>query len=415
MKKSKFVKFAAPLAVLSLLTLGLTSCSLQGEPLDCDFVAASTDKKVTNEVAVVEAPTNNFNDFTQVVNESKTAIREAISVDGSQLSVIVADAQPQLVSTSFTTFDEGDSDADKENVRKRAFGAVARVGQCALTVEPDKDSGKEVNVLGLEPETDILAALGTAADTFVAEGAEHTIFMLSNGIQTAGQYPMQKMGIPSIDNAETVVQQLKDERALPDLKGATVNWVGLGQTDSEFQRSLNQQTVDALENFWKLVIVASNGKVGVIDREVVQGKPSKNSLAVSPIAGMKNACFFTLGAESGFNFQPNTDQFLDEATARAGAKSIVDQVNSAGCSGDIHVTGFVASGVSQSEYVVGNPDNIQLSLNRAEAFKALLIEEGLQGNITAHGGGKGPENDWNADGTFNEEAGKLNRIVVISQ
>lgn len=412
MKKFKTPKIAASLALISLLAAGLAACSLQGEPLNCEFVASSTDKKVTNEVAVVEAPTINFNNFENVVNESKTAIRDAISTDGSQLSVIVADAQPQLVSTSYTAFDEGDTDADKENVRKRAFGAVARVSDCALAGTSSDGNGSGLN---LEPETDILASLGTAADTFIAEGAEHTIFMLSNGIQTAGQYPMQKMGIPSIDDAPAVVQQLKDERALPDLKGATVNWVGLGQTDSEYQRSLNQQTVDALENFWALVIEASNGKVGIFDREVVQGKPSPNSIAVSSIAGMKNACFFTLGADAGFNFQPSSSQFLDEAAARAGAKSIVDQVNGAGCSGDIHVTGYVASGVSQADYIVGNPENIQLSLERAEAFKALLIEEGLKGDVTAHGGGKGPENDWNADGSFNEEAGKLNRIVVISQ
>ena len=223
------------------------------------------------------------------------------------------------------------------------------------------------------------------------------------------------MGIPSAENASSIVQQLNDEGALPDLKGAVVNWVGLGQTDSVLQRSFNQQTVDALELFWTLVIEASNGKVGNIDREVVAGDPSKNSLSVSTISGLKNACFFTLGADSGFNFKPNTAQFLDESIARSGAKSIVDQVNAEGCSGELHVTGYVASGVNQSEYVVGNPDNIQLSLERAEAFKKLLIEEGLQGEVTAHGGGKGPENDWNADGTFNEDAGKLNRVVVISQ
>lgn len=406
MKKFNFKSFWGSLLTVGLVSFGLTSCSLQAVPLDCEFEAKSTDQKVTQEVAVVEAPTSNFNNFGNVINESKSAIREAISEDGSQLSIVVADAQPQLVSTSYTVFDSGDSDADKENTQKRAFGAVSTVSECALTTS---------NELKLEPETDLLAALSVAADTFTSPDADHVIFMLSNGIQTAGQYPMQEMGIPSAENASSIVQQLNDEGALPDLKGAVVNWVGLGQTDSVLQRSFNQQTVDALELFWTLVIEASNGKVGNIDREVVAGDPSKNSLSVSTISGLKNACFFTLGADSGFNFKPNTAQFLDESIARSGAKSIVDQVNAEGCSGELHVTGYVASGVNQSEYVVGNPDNIQLSLERAEAFKKLLIEEGLQGEVTAHGGGKGPENDWNADGTFNEDAGKLNRVVVISQ
>lgn len=406
MKKFNVKASGGALVVLSLISFGLTACSLQSVPLDCDFKASSTDKKVTQEVAVVEAPTNNFNDFEKVINESKADIREAISLDGSQLSVVIADAQPQLVSTSYTVFDSGDSDADKENTQKRAYGAVAKVSECALT---------STNELNLEPETDILAALSVAADTFTSPEAERVIFMLSNGIQTAGQYPMQEMGIPSAENAESIVQQLKEDGALPDLKGAVVNWVGLGQTDSNLQRSFNQQTIDALEKFWTLVIEASNGKVGLIDREVVAGKPSKNSISVSTISGLKNACFFTLGADSGFNFKPDTAQFLDESVARAGAKSIVDQVDAAGCSGELHVTGYVASGVNQADYVAGNPGSIQLSLERAEAFKGLLVEEGLKGEVTAHGGGKGPENDWNPDGTFNEDAGKLNRVVVISQ
>jgi hypothetical protein len=394
------------LTVSATFALSLTACSLQAIELDCDFAVASTDKAITKEVAVVEAPTSNFNKFDNVIDEAKADIRAAISDDGAQLSVIVADAQPQLVSTSYTVFDEGDAAADRENVQKRAYGAVVKVGKCALSPE---------NLLGLEAETDLLAALGSAADTFTNEGSVREIFMLSNGIQTAGQFPMQRLGIPSIDDAAAAVSKLKDVNALPDLKGATVNWIGLGQTDSIYQRSLNQQTVDALEHFWTLIIEESNGTVGKIDREVVAGDPGKYALGVSTISGLKNACFFTLGAEAGFNFAPSSPEFVDEALARVGARSIVEKVTAAGCSGDIHVTGYVASGVARSDYVVGNAEAQQLSLDRAEAFKALLIGEGLDGTVTAHGGGHGPENDWDADGAFNEEAGKLNRIVVISQ
>lgn len=400
------VKVAAALAAMALVGGGLTSCSLQAEPLNCEFGAASTEKEITQEVAVVEGPTSNFANFQNVIDEAKVEIRTAISEDGSQLTVVIADAQPKLISTSFTAFGDLDTEADKDNVRKRAIGPVSRVSNCAVVKN---------NPLELEQETDVLASLGVAADTFTVEDSKKEIFMLSNGLQSTGQYPMQTRGIPTIEDAPAVVAQLKEAKALPDLKGATVNWVGLGLTDGKTQRKLNQQTLDALENFWTLVIEASNGEVGKISRQVPDGKPSKNAITVSQIAGMKNACFFTLGQEAGFSFTPDSATFIDESVARSGAFDIVSKFNAAGCSGELFVTGYVASGVSQDEYVPGNAANTELSLQRAEAFKALLESEGISGKVTAIGGGKGPDNDWNPDGSFNEEAGKLNRIVVISQ
>lgn len=397
-------RIAVALVASTLIGASLTACSVQATKQDCNFRSASTSSNVTNEVAVIESPTSNFTNFENVVDESKTAIRKAISNDGSQLSVIVADQQPKLIATSYTIFESGDTDADKDYTRKRAAGPIAQVAECATL---------EGNPLNLESESDLLAALGSAADTFSESAKTKSIFVLSNGIQTAGQYSMQVNGIPSKDDAPAVVEQLQADGALPDLTDVTVTWIGLGQTDGKNQRSLNQQSVDALENFWTLIIQAAGGKVGAIDREVVTGAPSAYSIAVTPIAGLKNACFFTVGSDAGFNFQPDSTEFVDVNLANEAARNIVAQVNTSGCVGALHLTGYVASGKPQSEFEA--PGDVTLSLQRAEKFAQLLVAQGFIGETIAHGGGKGPENDWNADGSFNEEAGKLNRIVVISQ
>ena len=58
--------------------------------------------------------------------------------------------------------------------------------------------------------------------------------------------------------------------------------------------------------------------------------------------------------------------------------------------------------------------NFNLSKLRAEAFADLLTSLGL--NVEeAIGGGKGPTFDWDGDGKFDPELGKLNRIVVVEE
>lgn len=393
------------IAVAALSAALLSACSMTDE-VNCKFTLGQPPAVVGKEVAVIAAPTSTFVNFTKVTDNAGPDIKEALSTTGTQLSVVLGDGDPSLISTSYVDLPAGDSDTDKKNTINRSYGNVGRVARCAT------DSA---NPLKATSELDVLASLRVAADSFKAGDASHQIYVLSNGIQTAGQYLMNKSGIPSVSDANVVVDQLKTQKALPDLKGASVHWFGLGQTDKAIQRTLNQQSIDALENFWRVVIKASNGNLATVNRQIEQGSPVPGAIASSVISGLKNACTFTLGQESGFNFQPDQATFVNADLARAGAKKIVSELKSAGCSGELHVTGYVASGVPQKGYIVGNPESISLSLKRAEAFKSLLVDEGVPGTVTAHGGGKGPENDWNGDGSFNEELGKKNRIVVISQ
>lgn len=402
MKSSKF--FSAGLTI-ALAVFTLSGCA-RSTDIKCDFELGKAPTSTKQEIAVVVSPTQNFVGFSNVIDNAKSSLREVLSQDQTQLAVVLGDGDPSLVSTSWVKYEESDSAADKNNIQERALGNVRKVSNCAVAAG---------NPLKATPELDELAALRVAADSFKQSDATHQIFVLSNGIQTAGQYLMNRSGIPSTSDAAAVVDQLKSQKALPDLKGATVSWFGLGQTDKVIQRSLNQQSIDALENFWRLAIKASNGTLETVNRQIEQAAPAANSIPISVISGLKNACTFTVGQESGFNFQPDQAAFVNADQARAGAKKMVSELKSAGCSGDLHVTGYVASGSPQKGYVIGNPESVALSLKRAEAFKTLLVEEGAPGNITAHGGGKGPEIDWNSDGSFNEDLGKKNRIVVISQ
>jgi flagellar motor protein MotB len=122
----------------------------------------------------------------------------------------------------------------------------------------------------------------------------------------------------------------------------------------------------------------------------------------------------TLTTESGFNFKPDTAIFIDRNQAVEAAQKIADELASKpDCTGGITVKGYTSSGVSEDEYKP--EDDLVLSKQRADAFAELLVQAGVTVEIVSEGGGKGPNNDWNPDGSYNEDVGITNRIVVITQ
>ncbi|MFZ4079567.1 MAG: hypothetical protein ACOYKK_09025, partial [Microbacteriaceae bacterium] len=108
-------------------------------------------------------------------------------------------------------------------------------------------------------------------------------------------------------------------------------------------------------------------------------------------------------------------EFLDPVAATLVATTIASKVAASQCPGALTVTGFVASGVPLAQYVFGNPDDVQLSSDRAAAFAALLTTAGVSVPVTVVGGGKGPVTDWDDAGNFVEDLGKQNRTIVVTQ
>ena len=124
---------------------------------------------------------------------------------------------------------------------------------------------------------------------------------------------------------------------------------------------------------------------------------------------------FTLTERDGFNFKPDSAEFLDRDSAIAGAEDLARKIASAKCVGSLTVTGYAASGVAKDLFQKNSGKIEALSLARATAFMKLLQNAGVNQKITVVGGGKGPVDDWNPDGSFSEDLGKLNRKVVVSQ
>ena len=390
----------------------MTGCSVfEKTPINCQGTTAENNSEIKSDVVTLISPTENFTDFEKALAGSEQVTAEQLGWQGARLSTVLVDGSPELKTSVLIepTSNQGDGE-----IRAKQQSKQARTVYYCLVQNPNY--AYEGSIEAVE-EADYIQGFSVAARSFdaTATASKKELIVVGNGIQTAGQVNFTESGIPQMSSISGLISQLKEQGALPDLSGATVNWIGLGVTDGSNQEKLNQQSLDALTAFWTAFILASNGRIGTIQGEIPSAKPDSNSIKVSPISALPDACVeATLTAEQGFNFQPNLPVFIDIDQARAGAKSIADELKSKkGCTGTITVTGYTASGVNQSEFVYGT--NYDLSLQRAEAFKQLLVEAGVTVPIEAKGGDKGPFNDWNAEGEFVDELGKQNRMVVITQ
>jgi outer membrane protein OmpA-like peptidoglycan-associated protein len=405
-------RFASFLSMAVVVTSALAGCSLPSQDqVDCDFQPVS-DKGLDygRDVAIVMAPTENFVNFGNVLDSSEALVNEALGLAGASLSIVVADGRPSLVRNVSPQL--ADTDDGTMILNRRLLGSVRDVYFCTA----GESEQSVINPIVLEPEVDFLAALSVAAGKLDSgRGEEKRIVMMGNGIQTAGQYSFSKSGIPSEAQVGDIVGDLKSQGALPDLKGATVDFVGLGLVNSS-EPPLNQQSLDGLVAFWRAIVAASGGYVGTIMTQVVDGAPSPDSIAVAAVEGLKDACINESVAESdGISFNPGNAEFIDVGAATATAQNIATKIAAAACPGDITVIGYVASATPQAQYVFGNAEDEQLSLARAEAFKALLINAGVATNIVTVGAGKGPVNDWDEAGNFVENLGQQNRKIVVTQ
>lgn len=404
------VKRSAALVACFALVATLSACvSFGQDPIDCEKVNKTGKVPAANQVSVVLAPTSNFTKFEELLESVRPNIRELLGDQPGEINVIVADGEPKNVLRL-------SSDATGEDGSVKNKHITERVSNALYCVQPT--TGHPVqSPIPLVAESNMIKALGLAAVPF-ANNAESRkkIFVIGNGIHTAGDYSFLEKGIPSEGTVAPAVAKLLKARALPDLYGATVTWTGLGQV-SGAQPALNEQSLKGLKAFWLSVIEASNGTAGAIAGEGQTGTPADGSIKVSPVKVLPKACVSTtLSEKDGFNFVPNTATFRDLAAAKAGAAGIAQELaKNPSCQGAVTVTGYVASAVAKSQYVFGNQADQSLSSNRAEAFKALLVAAGVKVPIVTVGGGKGPEIDWDANGAYDESKGQLNRKVTVIQ
>ena len=276
-----------------------------------------------------------------------------------------------------------------------------------------------------DPETDALEAIHKAAGTLHSSGKDNlTMLIISSGLNTSGAMNFAQYNLLEVEPSYPV-EALKDINQLPNLEGIDVIWLGMGQTAGH-QASLDNQGRTALRGIWTAVLEAGNPKsLSIVMTELDDIAPAEGLPHCSEVPIVKQnisgpdhmpievaqldegevICF----DEQSICFVPDQAEFLNYDQAVQELTPVGKML--AGQPGmQVVLAGSTAS--------VGG-DGIRLSLSRAEAVKAVLVEQfGVCDNqIQCIGLGRQDSPlrtpDLDVNGNLIEENAMRNRAVFL--
>jgi hypothetical protein len=385
----------------------------------CELSVQKSPQNIPSQTVAVLAPTTTFVDFETLITAAETEVKATLggSLSGAQLkeakgrefSVVMADGNPKMLS-KLSVQPMGDAEYDITSAIDSTFGIFKLANNCAAGgFKRPQDQIKTV------PESNLLKALSIAADQLTITSGPRKIFVLGNGIQTAGAIEMQTQGSfpKSPTTATLLAKRLKASGELPDLNGAEVYWYGLGQVDGENQ-ALSESAATSLTSFWKQVIELAHGNLVEVYGQVGAGSPHPQAIPATSIEIPE--CKTRLYESDGVEFKPDSASFTNKKQAIAAAKRISANFKNKGCD-EIAVTGYAAAGVDKSTYMKKkskiDATNKTLTKNRAAAFGRLIRDAGFTGPIVSIGGGT-CGSEWTPSGKVDVDLQKLCRRVEVA-
>jgi len=420
MKKSDLLKtfyfrrIALTALALALVTVCLTACGEKEgsqQTYGCKFIAHSGQPSFNSQTVAVIAPTSNFVSPETIADKFTSSASASVARKNSKFDVVLADGAPRVVSQRYLESSyQTSQDFDKE--AESVLSTVKKVARCAT----GKFWTKTDHVRTIK-ESDLLAALTVGSNSFLPNTKDKRIFVVSNGIQTAGVIKMQEEGrLPSSSQvADLLSHSLSNLGQLPNLRGVKVYWYGIGQTQGPKQSPLSTKTKAALQRFWTGVINLSGGTLIEIQQEGLQSDPpGTHAIKMSSV---KDVICPLLTIDT-LEYKPDSAQYLNLAVAKSEAKRVVSEFRKSGSNCQtLTVTGYAASGKSLSAYLKSkatvDKTNLRLTLLRAQSFESLLKSAGFQGLITSVGHGTG-DPDWTTDGKPDPVLQERNRRIEVT-
>lgn len=309
------------------------------------------------------------------------------------VSLVVADGAPYVVEThSLRTAGEDDDarraseDTNGRGLRDEIASAVART-----------------------PETDLLRALGLAAEEIASAPGRHTVLVIDSGLSTIGAMDFRQPGLLDAD-PEDLVASLQAADALPDLSGVHLVFQGLGDTAAP-QGDVGAVARTQLADLWTAVALAAGAVDVNVESTALRGEPVAGLPPVSVVGpgGGLTCTENTVVLDGGdVAFQADTAVFRDPTAATATLQPIADRMRLPGVTGTL--TGTTAD--------VGDDEGQRrLSRERAQAVADLLQSLGVPArSMTVVGLGSdfpGYVDDHDENGALSPAAAALNRKVVI--
>jgi OmpA-OmpF porin, OOP family len=283
------------------------------------------------------------------------------------ITVIRIDGQPQeIFSQSFTT-DAGNSGSRQQDLDNFLQGLGNVIAQ-KLTARA--------------PQADTLTALTLAAQ---ATTPGSNVVLVDSGLQTVAPLSFQESGLLDAVPSD-VVNFLRDDKLLPNLKGRHVLLMDLGYTVSP-QPPLDLEQQQNVTAIWEQIAKAAGASCVAVDSQPPGSATLSNVPPVSvvpvPRPQQINTCGDTvLNASNHVNFIENTATFIDPSGAQATLQQLADKLQNG--QQRVKLIGTTATNGTIAY-------RINLSNERAEAVKQVLVNDDIAASrITTEGVGT----DW---------------------
>ena len=308
----------------------------------------------------------------------------------AEVSVVVADGAPFVVEDPALAGLVGDDSGSSE-----------RRGLVEDTLEA---------AAAATPETDLLTALGLAAEQVADAPGAHTVLVVDSGLSTAGALDFREKGMLDAD-PDDLAGSLETSGALPDLSGLHVVFQGLGDTAAP-QPALGAVAREHLIDLWTAIALRAGALDVNIERTRLAGDAAEGLPPVSVVgssgAGVtctENTVVLTGGDVA---FRADSAVFEDLQTASETLRPIARSMTGAAVGATL--TGTTAR-------VGDTAGQRRLSEQRAQAVADLLTDLGVPAQrLTVRGLGSdfpGYVQDHDVSGGLIPAAAALNRKVVI--
>jgi len=390
----KKVFFAAVVIVIACICLfGFSGCvDAREEP--------------EHSVSIVMAVRDNFPKI-QYNNESLYETIYDAAYSWGYISAVVADGDPSVMGNwKINNPNKGINDAKR---RQLATNCTETIISNLMTFSPDDTEG------------DTLRAIKISADALNSTDSDiKTLVVYDSGLGTAGVLNFAAKNILGVP-AETVVKQLEEDFAIPDLSGIDVVWTGIGQVAGE-QETLASSYEHKLEMLWAEILKAAGAKSVNFDRTPLPAVENEGDM---PFCSVVPVVADTLDVDvaesvpdvvkfdenSSVKFKSNKAEFVDEKAAEKELLPIAEYLL-AYPDESFYILGMTAT-------VPGGDGGKQLSLKRAEACKELLVKNGVEADRLVCVGLGHTDHPLRADDTDNngnliEDAARVNRAVIFA-
>ena len=379
------------ISVLTMCFIGLTGCS---KPKEMELKSTS----------IVLGAHNNFPQIPYNTNSLYTSVYDAAYSWGN-VSAVVVDGNP-TVQCNYNIQNPGKNinEAKKKQLAKsNASTILSNISQVKATV----------------PEIDTLKAIQLSADTLntISEGSK-SLLVFDSGLSTTGILDFSKQNILDCP-PEVIIEQLKTMHAVPCLSGIDVTWVGLGQVCGT-QEVLPSSYKHKLQTLWNEILVAAGANSITFDTTPLPLKENDFELPNCSVVPIVADCLelnsnslpeaIKFDENSSVKFKGDQAEFIDPTAAEDELLPIAQYL----CSNPnecIYILGMTAT-------VTGSNYGKELSMQRAEACKKLLLNNGVkETQLICIGLGQTPNplrvDDTNEQGIQIEEMARLNRAVFF--